>query len=178
MTTNVVDREVYVHGIHDGLKEGTVVQAPVTSGDVSSSSNSTVSRTEGTTTVINVTSDDVSNVSAKSSGSSNVQTGIPTVNTGSVPFINVINPDSTSPNKNGGVQVGHEPIMNKFSSSYATKLSPTSLTKANLRKLEVNVPNDVDYDVWLLLVLVHEVNDRMKKSLYDYSIGKRLAFPL
>ncbi|GKB12630.1 hypothetical protein Tco_0846553 [Tanacetum coccineum] len=56
----------------------------------------------------------------------------------------------------------------KFPSSYATKLSPTSSTKANLQKLKANVPNDTDYDVWLPLDLVYEIeiNDRMKNSLY------------
>ncbi|GJV65045.1 hypothetical protein Tco_1475873 [Tanacetum coccineum] len=54
-----------------------------------------------------------------------------------------------------------EPVLVAPSSSYATKLSPTSLTKANLRKLEANVPNDADYDLWLPLASVHKVNDRM-----------------
>ncbi|GKC06005.1 zinc knuckle CX2CX4HX4C containing protein [Tanacetum coccineum] len=62
--------------------------------------------------------------------------------------------------------------------SYATKLRPTSSTMVNLRKLEANVPNDTDYDVWLPLDSVHEVNDKMKNSLYGYFIGKRLAFPV
>ncbi|GJX79332.1 hypothetical protein Tco_0327481 [Tanacetum coccineum] len=39
-----------------------------------------------------------------------------------------------------------------------------------------NEPNDADYDVWLPLASVHEVNDRMKNSLYGYFIVKRLAF--
>ncbi|GKA34654.1 hypothetical protein Tco_0721083 [Tanacetum coccineum] len=78
---------------------------------------------------------------------------------------------------NGGEQVGNEP-GNKFPSLYATKLSTTSSTKTNLWKLEVNVPTHVDYDVWLLLDLVHEVNDRSENSLYGYFIGKRLAFPV
>ncbi|GKC63713.1 zinc finger, CCHC-type containing protein, partial [Tanacetum coccineum] len=41
-----------------------------------------------------------------------------------------------------------------------------------------NVPNDADYDVWLPLDTVHEVNDRMKNSLYMHFVGKRLAFPV
>nr|GEW87038.1 ribonuclease H-like domain-containing protein [Tanacetum cinerariifolium] len=45
-------------------------------------------------------------------------------------------------------------------------------------KLEENVPNDANYDVWLPLASVHEVNDRVKNSLYGYFIGKRLAFPV
>ncbi|GKB23311.1 zinc knuckle CX2CX4HX4C containing protein [Tanacetum coccineum] len=60
--------------------------------------------------------------------------------------------------------------------SYANKLSLTSLTKANLRKLDANVPNDVYYDVWLPLASFHEVKDRMKHSPYGYFIGKKLAF--
>ncbi|GJZ70246.1 hypothetical protein Tco_0633796, partial [Tanacetum coccineum] len=63
-------------------------------------------------------------------------------------------------------------------SSFASKLSPTPLTKANLQKLIANVPNDVDYDIWLPLALIHEVNDRIKNSLYWYFIGKKLAFPV
>nr|GFC09930.1 hypothetical protein [Tanacetum cinerariifolium] len=50
------------------------------------------------------------------------------------------------------------------------------LSMANLHKLKANVPNDVDYDVWLPLASIHEVNDRIKNSLYGYFIGKRLAF--
>ncbi|GJX65409.1 retrovirus-related pol polyprotein from transposon TNT 1-94 [Tanacetum coccineum] len=93
-------------------------------------------------------------------------------------MFNVVNSETTSPNQNGSDRVGNEPDMNKFPSSYANKLSPESFTKANLRKLEVNVPNSDDYDLWLPLASVHEVNDRMKNSLYGYFIGKRLAFPV
>ncbi|GKG26862.1 hypothetical protein Tco_0402565, partial [Tanacetum coccineum] len=67
--------------------------------------------------------------------------------------------------------------MNETPSSYANKLSPTSLTKANLRKLEANVPYDADYDIGLPLASVHEVNERMKNS-HGYLIGKRLLFPI
>ncbi|GKG14234.1 hypothetical protein Tco_0353834, partial [Tanacetum coccineum] len=56
--------------------------------------------------------------------------------------------------------------INVVPSSYANKLSPKSLTKANLRKLEANVPNVVDYDIWLPLASFHEVNDQMKNSFY------------
>nr|GEY74566.1 sm-like protein LSM7 [Tanacetum cinerariifolium] len=35
-----------------------------------------------------------------------------------------------------------------------------------------------DYEVWLTLDYVHEVNDIMKNSLYRYFIGKMLAFPV
>ncbi|GKC02715.1 primary amine oxidase-like protein [Tanacetum coccineum] len=47
-------------------------------------------------------------------------------------------------------------VKNDTPSSYANKPGPTSVTKANLRKLKANVPNDADYDVWLPLALVHE----------------------
>ncbi|GKA22281.1 reverse transcriptase domain-containing protein [Tanacetum coccineum] len=49
---------------------------------------------------------------------------------------------------------------------------------ANLRKHEDNVPKDADYDVWLPLITVHEVNDRIKNSDYGYFIRKKLAFPV
>nr|GEX80490.1 hypothetical protein [Tanacetum cinerariifolium] len=54
-----------------------------------------------------------------------------------------------SANKNGGEQVGHTPL-NEFPTSYTAKVSPTSETMANIQKLEANVPNDADYDIWLL----------------------------
>nr|GEX41570.1 hypothetical protein [Tanacetum cinerariifolium] len=38
----------------------------------------------------------------------------------------------------------------------AHKLSPTSSTKATLRKLDADVPNDVDYDIWLPLASDHK----------------------
>nr|GEW38235.1 hypothetical protein [Tanacetum cinerariifolium] len=76
-----------------------------------------------------------------------------------------------------GDRVGNDPSK-KFTSSFASKLSPMSLTKANLRKLIANVLNDADNDVWLPLASVHEVNDRMKNPLYGYFIGKRPAFPV
>ncbi|GKC72147.1 hypothetical protein Tco_1118030, partial [Tanacetum coccineum] len=63
-------------------------------------------------------------------------------------------------------------------SSYIDKLNPTSSTNANLRKLDANMPNDVDFDIWLPLASFHEVNDHMKISLYGHFIGKRLAFPV
>ena len=34
---------------------------------------------------------------------------------------------------------------NEIPSSYANKLSPTTLTKANFRKIENNFPNDADF---------------------------------
>ncbi|GJX90861.1 primary amine oxidase-like protein [Tanacetum coccineum] len=57
--------------------------------------------------------------------------------------------------EDGGEQFSNE-LFNEFPSSYATKLNYTSSTKANLQKLESNVPNDADYDVWLPLALIHE----------------------
>ncbi|GKE24459.1 hypothetical protein Tco_1435971 [Tanacetum coccineum] len=55
--------------------------------------------------------------------------------------------------------------VNVVPPSYATKLTPTSSTMANLRKLKANVPNDADYEIWLPLYLVDEINKRMKNSL-------------
>ncbi|GKD12661.1 hypothetical protein Tco_1197068 [Tanacetum coccineum] len=49
------------------------------------------------------------------------------------------------------VRGAEESVLAAPPSSYDTKLSPMSLTKANLRKLDVNVPNDVDcliYQSW------------------------------
>ncbi|GKE84886.1 hypothetical protein Tco_1558628 [Tanacetum coccineum] len=62
--------------------------------------------------------------------------------------------------------------------SYANKLSLTLVSKANLQKLDVNVPNDADFDIWLPLASVHKENDKIKNSLYGYFIGKRLDFPV
>ncbi|GKB01852.1 hypothetical protein Tco_0829896 [Tanacetum coccineum] len=69
------------------------------------------------------------------------------------------------------------PINESFDVKNREKIvSPTSTTMDNIQKLKANVPNDADYDVWLPLASVHEVNDRMKNSLHVYYIGKRLAF--
>ncbi|GKF19243.1 primary amine oxidase-like protein, partial [Tanacetum coccineum] len=70
---------------------------------------------------------------------------------------------NASANKNRGVKVSNEPV-NEFPSSYATKLSPTPLTKANLRKHEANVPQDVDYDIWLHAASVHEGVDSVLRD--------------
>ncbi|GJW59211.1 hypothetical protein Tco_0105942 [Tanacetum coccineum] len=59
-------------------------------------------------------------------------------------------------------QDGLEYVMKEAPTSKANKLSPTSLNKANLRKLDTNMPNDADFDIRLPLALVHEVRDRMK----------------
>ncbi|GKC87254.1 hypothetical protein Tco_1147903 [Tanacetum coccineum] len=45
-------------------------------------------------------------------------------------------------------EVGHESVMEDVPSSYAHK--------ANLQKLDDDVPNDADYDVWLPLASIHE----------------------
>ncbi|GKC89847.1 primary amine oxidase-like protein [Tanacetum coccineum] len=73
-----------------------------------------------------------------------------------ISFVNVVNVIPMSPNKNGSEQVGNEPVTYEIPSSYAIKLSPTSLTKANLRKIDAIVSNDADYDVWLPLDSVHK----------------------
>ncbi|GJW70295.1 hypothetical protein Tco_0127212 [Tanacetum coccineum] len=73
-------------------------------------------------------------------------------------------------------QVGNERDTNEISSSYTNKLSPTSVTKANLQILDATVPNDADDDVWLPLALVYEVNDRRKNSLYSILLAKGLHF--
>ncbi|GJW47492.1 hypothetical protein Tco_0079138, partial [Tanacetum coccineum] len=67
-------------------------------------------------------------------------------------------PDATSAlgNDSNPIEVSHESAMKETPISYANKLSPTSLTKANLRKLNANVPVDDDYDVWLPLASVNE----------------------
>nr|GFA57225.1 hypothetical protein [Tanacetum cinerariifolium] len=54
-------------------------------------------------------------------------------------YVNVVHTKPTF-RKNEGEKVGND-YVNEIP-SYATKLSPTSSTKADLRKLEVNVPND------------------------------------
>ncbi|GKD04921.1 hypothetical protein Tco_1179895 [Tanacetum coccineum] len=77
------------------------------------------------------------------------------LNTGLILFVNVVNVVPTSTNKNGSEQVGDESVMKEITTSYANKLSPMSLTKANLWKLDAIMPNDVNYDVWLPLASVH-----------------------
>ncbi|GKD93377.1 hypothetical protein Tco_1373214 [Tanacetum coccineum] len=93
---------------------------------------------------------------------------------------NVVTPVSNSSDMLNGkpIVVGTELVINKVPSSFANKLRATSLTKANLRKLEANVHNDADYDVLLPLASFNEVNDRTKNPLYGYLIDKRLAFPV
>ncbi|GKA15233.1 putative ribonuclease H-like domain-containing protein [Tanacetum coccineum] len=62
----------------------------------------------------------------------------------------------SSPTKNGSEKVGQHFVIKEIPSSYANKLSPTSLNNVNLQKLDANVPNDAYYDVWLHLESVHE----------------------
>ncbi|GJT73014.1 hypothetical protein Tco_1032300 [Tanacetum coccineum] len=59
-------------------------------------------------------------------------------------------------NKNRGGKVGTNPV-NEVPLSYATRLSHMSFTKANLQKLEANVQQDANYDLWLPFASVHEV---------------------
>ncbi|GJY46126.1 outer membrane protein porin, partial [Tanacetum coccineum] len=75
-------------------------------------------------------------------------------------------PDATSAlgNDSNPIEVSHESAMKETPISYANKLSSTSLTKANLRKLDANVPVDDDYDVWLPLA---SVNERVDSVLND-----------
>ncbi|GJX76576.1 hypothetical protein Tco_0323387 [Tanacetum coccineum] len=104
-----------------------------------------------------------------------VNVGAPNeVDTGSIPFINVFNVLLLSPTKYGSEKLGQDYVIKEIPSSYGNKRSLTS--KVKLRKLNANVSNDADYDVWLHLESVHEVNDRMKNSLYGYFLGKRLVF--
>ncbi|GJZ51682.1 hypothetical protein Tco_0606197 [Tanacetum coccineum] len=68
-------------------------------------------------------------------------------NTGPISVTNFVNVVPTSPNKNDSDQVSLECVIKEAPSSYANKLSPTSLTKANLPKLDANVPNDAHFDI-------------------------------
>ncbi|GJU33522.1 zinc knuckle CX2CX4HX4C containing protein [Tanacetum coccineum] len=80
-----------------------------------------------------------------------VNTGIPNeVNTRPTPFVNIVNIVPTSPTMNGSEQVVQEYVV------ISNKLSPSSLNKANLQKLDANVPNRADSDVWLPWASVHE----------------------
>ncbi|GJU19667.1 putative ribonuclease H-like domain-containing protein [Tanacetum coccineum] len=70
--------------------------------------------------------------------------------------------------QSGSLNMVNAPI-HEFLSSYAIKLSPMYLTKANLRKLEVNVPNYADYNVWLPLASVHEMIREIPIFLNNWS---------
>nr|GEV15117.1 hypothetical protein [Tanacetum cinerariifolium] len=130
-TGNVFEK-VSDHRMNDGMNEWNLRKASLTRGIVSTSSTSVVGRTRVIDAInaTNLTTVDVSTDAPNTFGMSNDQTGIPTVS-----------------NKH---------VMNEVLTSYANKLSLTSLTKANLRKLDANVPNDADYNVWLPLASVHE----------------------
>ncbi|GJT03947.1 hypothetical protein Tco_0838409 [Tanacetum coccineum] len=73
---------------------------------------------------------------------------------------NTSNGSSVNPTTTTGpsypTPVGQESVVKDTPTSYAAKLSPTSLIKANLWKLDANVPHGDDYDVWLPLASVHE----------------------
>nr|GEU74239.1 hypothetical protein [Tanacetum cinerariifolium] len=62
--------------------------------------------------------------------------------------------------------------------------SPTPVNSGTFVKVVSEVPLSPDKngseqcDVWLPLASIHEVNDRMKNSMYGYFVGKRLAFPV
>ncbi|GJX22330.1 hypothetical protein Tco_0226775 [Tanacetum coccineum] len=88
------------------------------------------------------------------------RTSFPTTRT----FSNVDSEIPSSQAKKGNEQVGNIHVMYNILSSYANKLSHTSLNKANLWKLKTNVPNDDDYKVWLPLALVYEV------KFHDFSL--------
>nr|GEX31357.1 hypothetical protein [Tanacetum cinerariifolium] len=87
---------------------------------------------------------------------------------------NVSTHDPNTTRQDGGLKerniVCHE-FIKEIPASYANKLSLTSLTKANIQKLHANVPNDVDYDVWLPLASVKEKVTMVKgvgiKRLHD-----------
>ncbi|GKC36566.1 hypothetical protein Tco_1048950 [Tanacetum coccineum] len=71
-----------------------------------------------------------------------------------------------------------ESVLKEAPTSYANMLSPTFFIKANLWKLDANVPKDADFHICLPLTSVYKVNGRMKNSLYGYFISKKLAFPV
>ncbi|GJY06895.1 hypothetical protein Tco_0373949 [Tanacetum coccineum] len=81
-------------------------------------------------------------------------------------------PDATSAPGNDGTlnEVGHEFVLKETPISYANKLSPTPLSKANLQKLDANVPNDADYDVWLPLASVHEGRSSYARILIEIDV--------
>ncbi|GJY71626.1 hypothetical protein Tco_0475329 [Tanacetum coccineum] len=69
-------------------------------------------------------------------------------------IVKVVNVVPTSPTKNGSDHVMKEAFL-----SYVIKHNPKSLTKANLRKLDANVQNDANFNIWLPLASVHEFHD-------------------
>ncbi|GKE59444.1 zinc knuckle CX2CX4HX4C containing protein [Tanacetum coccineum] len=121
-------------------------------------SKATSARTE-VTTDIEATTDRAGNSTCNSSVSN-----INATPTGVTPLINTTAASTVEMNI-GGVECER-------------CLEPCLWQKANLRKHEANVPQDVDYDIWLHAASVHKVKDKMKNSLYSYFIGKRIAFPV
>ncbi|GJW51544.1 hypothetical protein Tco_0092895 [Tanacetum coccineum] len=57
-------------------------------------------------------------------------------------------PVTNSPTPN---EAGIDVVMKDVPTSYANKPNPTPVSKANLQKLNANVPNNADFDNWLLL---------------------------
>nr|GEW54392.1 hypothetical protein [Tanacetum cinerariifolium] len=74
---------------------------------------------------------------------SNVDSGFPSLNQVNVVSCDTRNATSALGNGSNPMEVGHESAMKETPTSYATKLSPMSLTKTNLCKLDANVLNDV-----------------------------------
>ncbi|GJX91404.1 hypothetical protein Tco_0344730 [Tanacetum coccineum] len=48
--------------------------------------------------------------------------------------------------------------------SYDNKLTPALVSKANIQKLDANVPNDADFDIWLTSGSIHEGSDLMLRD--------------
>ncbi|GJZ70327.1 hypothetical protein Tco_0633877 [Tanacetum coccineum] len=68
------------------------------------------------------------------------------------------------------VENGYDEITTSSKSLASPNSSPNGKCKTkngSEQKLEANVPNDADYDVWLPLDSVHKVNDIMKNLLYE-----------
>ncbi|GKC72706.1 zinc knuckle CX2CX4HX4C containing protein [Tanacetum coccineum] len=88
---------------------------------------------------------------------------------GQVPESNVVKISGNDPSNIGPISVTN-------SSSYANKLSPSSLTKPNLWKLDANVSKEASYDVWLPLASVHEVFSPFNSHLLSVLIRGVLIF--
>ncbi|GJS94983.1 putative ribonuclease H-like domain-containing protein [Tanacetum coccineum] len=123
-------------------------------------SSTSVSYPTATSNVINnaATPTVDTNIGEGLSANDGIQAGSPNIiDMGTILYFTIVSPMSSSlnANKNRGSKGGTEPV-NEVPSSYATKLRPTSSTKANLHKIEANIPQDADYDFWLPLASVHE----------------------
>nr|GEV21380.1 hypothetical protein [Tanacetum cinerariifolium] len=76
----------------------------------------------------------------------------------------------------GSDQVGHQAAAKEALLSYADKLSPISVTKVNLRKHDVNVPKDADFDIWLppgfhgLSMIASKIGNLMMQDSYTNSM--------